>query len=296
MEYYKTLLSEEFIVNKIVTIHYFEYARDYVFTGEKHNFWEIVYVDKGELEIMADKTGYKLSQGEMVFHQPNEFHNIWANGKIAPNLIIVSFECKSKAMNYFKGKIVKTDANEVMILADIINEAKNAFSSPLDDTFLAKLDKNSNPVFGSEQIIKTDIERLLIYLYRRGESVNKTNKISAITKQRYDIEVVSKIEEYLVSNIYKNLSFIDVCQYMNMSSTKIKVLFKSVKGTGVMEFFNKMKILEATRMIREDSKNFTEIAQILDYTSVHYFSRYFKKVTGMTPTQYSTSIKAKSKF
>ena len=107
MEYIKTVLKEEIIIKKIVTIHYFEYAKDYVFTGESHNFWELVYVDKGEIEVMADTVGYKLKQGEMIFHKPNEFHNVWANGTIAPNLVIISFECKSKAMQFFNEKILQ---------------------------------------------------------------------------------------------------------------------------------------------------------------------------------------------
>ena len=44
-------------------------------------------------------------------------------------------------------------------------------------------------------------------------------------------------------------------------------------------------------MIREGSHNFTEIAALLGYNSIHYFSRHFKKVTGMTPSEYASSVK-----
>ncbi len=294
MDYIKTPIKIEISVNKIVTIHYFEYAKDYVFHGEKHNFWEFVYVDKGEIEVMADKTGYILKQGEMIFHQPNEFHNVWANGKIAPNLVIVSFKCKSKAMDYFKGKIIKVNDTENELLADIINEAKNAYSSPLDDTFLIKLEKRPNSLFGSEQLIRNDLERLFIFLFRKGISIVKSSKISTVTKQRFDQSFVERIEEFLHLHLNDNITFTDVCRFMNLSGTKVKVLFKLYKGSGVMEFYGDMKITEATRMIREESYNFTEISEKLNYASVHYFSRHFKRVTGMTPTEYSTSIKAKS--
>jgi len=294
MDYIKTPLSDVMVINKIITIHYFEYARDYVFIGEKHDFWEFVYVDKGEIEVMADKTGYKLRQGEMIFHKPDEFHNVWANGKIAPNLVIVSFVCKSKAMDYFKGKIIKVEDGENQILANIIGEAKNAFSSPLDDTFQKALVKHENPVFGSEQLIKIDLERMLIILYRRGKSIRKSTKISMPTKQRFDLENINMIIEYLQSHLYDNLSFKDVCCHANLSGTKIKVLFKDVKGTGAMEFYGELKIQEIKRMIREEPLNFTGISEKLSYASVHYFSRHFKKATGMTPTEYATSIKAKT--
>ena len=74
----------EMAVDAIVTVHYFEYAKNYVFEGEKHDFWELLYVDKGEVEVMADSTGYRLRQGDMIFHKPDEFHNVFANGVVAP--------------------------------------------------------------------------------------------------------------------------------------------------------------------------------------------------------------------
>lgn len=277
MDYIKTSLNEEIVIKNIYTIHYFEYAKDYVFKGEKHNFWEIVYVDKGE----------------MIFHKPNEFHNLWANGKIAPNLVIVSFECKSKTMKYFEGKIIQGEDFEKDILAKIISEARNAYSSPLDDTYLMQLQKRENPLFGSEQLIKNNLELLLITLFRKGKSVNKSTKFSAVTKQRYDNEKIKKIIGFLKDNIYNDISFEDVCRFSNQSKTNLKLLFKSAKGIGVMEYYNMLKIEEIKRLIREEPMSFTDIASKLAYTSIHYFSSHFKKATGMTPTQYATSVKAK---
>lgn len=292
MDYIKIPLMEEITVKNIVTIHYFEYARDYIFHGESHNFWEIVYVDKGEIEVMADKTGYKLKHGEMIFHKPNEFHNLWANGQIAPNLVIVSFECKSPSMKFFEGKIIKGEDNESKLLANIITEARNAYSSPLDDTFLKKLKKRKNAAIGSEQLIKINLEMLLISLLRKGRSVNKTKKISTVTKQRFDDDKTEKIIQYLEKNIYNNISFEDVCRFSNQSKTNLKNLFKTIKGIGVMEYYRNLKIEEVKRLIREEPNNFTDIADKLSYSSIHYFSRHFKKATGMTPSQYATSIKA----
>ena len=55
-----------------------------------------------------------------------------------------------------------------------------------------------------------------------------------------------------------------------------------------------MKVEFAKQLIRENQLNFTQISDFLGYSSIHYFSRQFKKVTGMTPSEYSTSIKARS--
>ena len=53
-----------------------------------------------------------------------------------------------------------------------------------------------------------------------------------------------------------------------------------------------MKINFARQLIRENDMNFTQISEFLGYSSIHYFSRQFKKLCGMTPTEYALSIKA----
>ena len=53
-----------------------------------------------------------------------------------------------------------------------------------------------------------------------------------------------------------------------------------------------MKVEAAKQMIRDEQMNFTQISESLGYSSIHYFSRQFKKMTGMTPSEYASSIRA----
>lgn len=293
MDYVKTTLKEELVIKKIVTVHYFEYAKNYVFEGEKHNFWEFLLVDKGEVEVMADTSGYKLKQGEIIFHKPNEFHNVWANGKVAPNLIVVSFECRSEAIRFFENKILSIGDYEKNLLAQILREARDAYVSPIDQPLLKKLEKNPFSGFGSEQFIKVYLEQLLIYMIRKGTSIRMENKLSSSAKERSDEDMTNKIKHYLEDNVTGNISFDDVSRFSSLSRTNLKVLFKEKTNTSVMEYYKKLKIEEAKRMIREGNHNFTEISALLGYTSIHYFSRHFKKSTDMTPSQYASSVKVK---
>ena len=48
MMYKGTLLTDTISIHEVFTIHYFEYMSDFSFAGESHNFWEFVFVDKGE--------------------------------------------------------------------------------------------------------------------------------------------------------------------------------------------------------------------------------------------------------
>lgn len=293
MDYFKTLLKEELAIKKIVTVHYFEYAKDYVYEGEKHDFWEFLYVDKGEVEVMADTLGYKLKQGDIIFHKPNEFHNVWANGRVAPNLVVISFECKSEAMRYFENKILKIGDFEKNLLAQIVREAKEAYFSPLDSPSLKKLEKKGNPLFGCEQLIKIYLELMLINMVRKGSALEKESKLSMSVKERSDEDMVKKIIGFLEDNVKGQLSFDEVCRFSSLSRTNLRVLFKEKTNMSVMEYYRSLKIEEAKKMIREGNHNFTEISDILGYASIHYFSRSFKKATGMTPSEYSTSVKVK---
>ena len=79
---------------------------------------------------------------------------------------------------------------------------------------------------------------------------------------------------------------------MLLGRSHLQKLFQEVGSMGVMELFHKMKIDIAKRMIREGQLNFTQIADQLGYSSIHYFSRQFKKECDMSPSEYAQSIRS----
>lgn len=291
--YQPTVLRREIDVTHIYTVHYFEYAKNYVFEGERHNFWELLYVDKGEVEVMADSVGYRLRQGQMIFHKPNEFHNVFANGVVAPNLVVISFGCTSPAMAYFEGKVLQAGEDERELLARMINEARDAFACPLDDPRTEQMERAASCAFGCEQMIGLLLEQMLIRLIRRGAQPVKEVRISSSVKRRSDQDLVSRVVAYMEENARGSLTFAQVCRYSAQSATNLKTIFKAVTGKGVMEYYRMLKIEAAKTMLREGNGNITQIADELGYASVHYFSRYFKQATGMTPSEYALSIQSK---
>lgn len=294
--FYKIPFDEIIVVDKIVTFYYFEYASNFVFKkGEKHDFWEFLYVDKGEVEIMADTKGYKLVQGDIVFHKPNEFHSVWANGKIAPNLVITTFDCSSPAMKYFDNKILRLNSLQRNILAELMKEVKMVFVNDFGKAYEKLIKKeNTNELFGAEQLVKLYLELFLIQLVRDGSSVIKKDRLSFAMKERMENDIVENVIEFLQENINTNLTFDEVCAKFSLGRTHLKTLFKDAKQKGVMCYFKDLKIEEAKKMIREGEHNFTEISQSLGFESVHYFSRCFKGCANMTPSEYSISVKSKA--
>ena len=291
-EYIPTILKRDIAVESVVSVHYLEHAKNYAFKGESHDFWELVYVDKGQVREVAEDVTYEMLQGQMIFHKPNEFHNLMANGTVAPNVVIVSFVSHSPAMAFFENKVMYATQQQRKLLSSIINEARQAFSCPLGDPMVPQLTCDEEAPFGSQQMVGLVLEQLLIDIVRSAAPVVERPRVASSVKQRADNEMTERVIRYMEEHLCENLSFTTICLFSAQSATNLKTVFKSVTGMGVMEYYRHLKIERAKQMLREGSGNITQIADRLGYTSVHYFSRHFKQATGMTPREYTQSVQA----
>jgi AraC-like DNA-binding protein len=291
-QFVKTTLRELISVKQIVSLHYFEFSKDYIFEGEKHDFWEFLYVDKGEVEVLADSTGYKLKQGDIIFHKPNEFHSVWANRQIAPNLVVLTFECDSAAISFFRDKIFSLDSQQARLLAQIINYGFQAFEPPFDNPREHTLIRNRASIPGAEQYIKLYIELLLLHLYHSGNAGSRTQRLSSMTKDRSENDLIHRMIAYMEQHIYESVTLEQIYNTFNLSKSHALSVFKERTGQSIMRYYRNIKIEQAKRLIREDQMNFTEIAELLQYSSVHQFSRQFKSVLDMSPSEYARSVKA----
>ncbi|MDD2978747.1 MAG: AraC family transcriptional regulator [Hespellia sp.] len=291
MAYQGLSLNEDLVINKIFSIHYFEYFSDFAFPGESHDFWEFVCMDKGEVNVQADDKFYTLKKGDIIFHKPNEFHNVTANGTSAPNIVVASFQCDSPAMNFFENKILTIDDAERSLIAKIIAEAKRCIAPPFNNPYTQKLELLPEPYFGSQQMIKLYLEELLIHMIRSQYLQSPSVHPSKSIKKRNDDEAYLRITTYLEEHIREHVTLESICRDNLISRSQVQKLFREQNNCGVIDYFSQLKIHLAKQLIRENHHNFTQIAEFLGYTSIHYFSRQFKKIAGMTPSEYASSIK-----
>ncbi|HIU12818.1 MAG TPA: helix-turn-helix transcriptional regulator [Candidatus Fimiplasma intestinipullorum] len=293
MSYQPLNLNTAIHIDCIYTIHYFEYASDFTYKGERHDFWEFCYVDKGEIEVMAGKQTFLLKQGEVIFHEPNEFHSLKAANRTAPNIAVVSFGTHDAAMRFFAQRIFTIDNEERSFLANVINEARLVLDHPLNIPGQRRLYKKENIPFGAEQLTQMFIEMFLLHLQRRmlDPALLKLN-LSTRTKENADEYYFESLLNYLEENLDQRLTLSKIAHDNLISVSKLEKLFKEKTQKGVIEYFSMLKIEKAKDMIRLHHDNFTQISEKLGYNSIHYFSRQFKKVTGLTPTEYALSIQA----
>jgi AraC-like DNA-binding protein len=292
MTYQRTHLQPTIAIETLITLYYFEFGKTYVYEGERHNFWEFLYVDKGEVEVFANERRCLLQQGMIIFHKPNEFHRFHANGRKAPNVIVMSFDCHSPAMRHFEEQVLHLGDEEKKLLTLIIEEGMGAFSFPFRHPL--KDHRNPDAPVGSEQLIRLYLELFLLRLLRKiGAPEEACSRLSSSVKEKNDEALVSRVISYLEENMDSGVSLSEISSALHLSKTRLKELFKKQTGQTIMEYFAKMKIEKAKLLIREEASNFTEIAGKLGFGSVHYFSRAFKKATSMSPSEYAKSVKGR---
>lgn len=293
MAYKSVVLEDSVTINRIISVHYFQYMSDFSFPGESHDFWELVCVDRGEIDALAGDRRLTLKKGNILFHKPNEFHNVLTNGKVSPSLVVIGFECHSPAIKSFEDQLMSVQDTEKELMAQIIVEARNTFSGRLDDPYQEELIFNSEPLtFGSAQLISHYLEQLMIHLYRRYFSYSLPVRSSRfLAEASSGNDTYNRIVRYMEEHLGERMTIDRICRDNLVGRSQLQKLFQDTKGCGVIEFFSMMKIDTAKQMIRDNQLNFTQIADRLGYNSIHYFSRQFKQITTMTPSEYATSIR-----
>ncbi len=118
-----------------------------------------------------------------------------------------------------------------------------------------------------------------------------TKKMNSIkTRNIYSKQIVKAIN-YINSHITEKIMIQEVADFLSLSVSYLSRLFKSEVGLNISEYIIKQKIKAAEGMLRSSSQSSTEISYILHFSSQSYFTKVFKKYTGMTPKEYQKLYK-----
>ncbi|WP_418666048.1 helix-turn-helix domain-containing protein [Allofournierella sp.] len=294
MAYVSTYLKKEVAISSIVTIHYFEYPCDFVFHGESHDFWEFLYVDRGGICVQAGGETHTLGPGEVIFHEPCEFHAFRATGERPPNLVVMSFFSDSSFMDYFRGGVFRLTPNERTIISRIIAAAKDCFSTPLNVPSIEKVELRDGQLAGYPQLISLYLEQFLLTIYHTRNRMQASAKhlhLSENEEQLSGEKILDQIVKYMEDHLTEKLTVPDLCTLFSLSRATLEGLFHKEKEMGAIAYFNMLKIDKAKELLRGEAMNITELSYYLSFSSLQYFSRQFKLATGMSPREYLCSVK-----
>ena len=281
--YVKTKPRTVFDVSRIVTVHYYEFGSHFSFGGESHDFWELVYVDRGQVAVRRNEEAeITVRQGEILFHCPNEFHSIRALDS-SPNFFVISFVCPSAAMSFFERVHTQLDKRLKGYVTSIIQEAERTYVIPKNDTELKKLARRPEAPLGGEQLVQSYLEQFLVFLAR---AITEKAPLPPAPGGGEEPPLVSEIRQYLEERLEENVRLTDLTAHFGYSRSFLTKHFRDVTGETPGAYFLKRKIQLAKRLIRETDLNFAQIAARLSFETPQYFSRVFRRYTGMTPTEF----------
>jgi two-component system response regulator YesN len=99
--------------------------------------------------------------------------------------------------------------------------------------------------------------------------------------------LVNDIMHYLQNNYQRSIELSDLTQRFNISPSYLMTIFKKKTGITPINFLIQNRIQRAKKMIEDDpSIDIKTVGELVGYEDQHYFSRIFKKITGLSPSHY----------
>ncbi len=240
-KFYKHKIINFLNVQKIVTVHYQEIERGYVSKEEAHDFWEINYADGNAFTLITSSGTHVVQNGEMAFIKPDEPHRIICDNEAS--VFIISFDCRSECMSFFEDKILLIPSQYRYLLQNVMTEAKETFVIPDFDPDLKKLERLPYPNLGGEQVLKNQLELLLIYLIRQAHNQH-TNTQYFLSKITDSNDLQDEIICFLKSKICDTFSLDELCEKLHYGKTRLCSFFKEKTGETIYQTYMKLKIDE----------------------------------------------------
>ncbi len=271
MKLYEGCAIPNFIgIKKIFTFFRTDFRKDYVFKGERHDFYEMVFVMDGNVGVTADSNVYVLEKGQVIVHKPNEFHKIWSEFDTNPNVIIISFS--SPVFPDIKTKVMDMDAYQLKKIEELYDDSFSCFKR--DGVKLSGIRDDKQ---FSVQEFKLRLELFIMSVIKRQTD----GPLSALKSA----ELYSSVVRLMTDNPDAGYSIDDIAEKYSISAAYLKKIFKKYSGCGVIQYYNKMRIGLACGYL-ESGTSVKETAQLLGFNDQNYFSTFFKRFSGCSPSDY----------
>ena len=270
-------IEEQIHISAIYSLFQIHYDNDYEFTGETHNFWECMYVMDGEVCVSADERIYNLKAGGIIFHKPMELHKFTVTGSGGVDVLIFSFSAEGPLVGWLRDKVFILSETQTTYISSMLTyiRSQDAVNILLQKEYQMLIPYKHIPTY--LQMIVTYLYQLLLTLAAEGKIVSVSSAPNAVT--------FSRAISYLNSNLNRQPTILDIARFCNVSEASLKRLFDKYAGIGVHKYLLKMKIKAAMELL-QDGESVCAVAEKVGFNSQSYFSKAFKRETGMNPSDY----------
>jgi two-component system, response regulator YesN len=176
----------------------------------------------------------------------------------------------------------------------------DAFRSQDDDLYVLVLrEKKSKPVIGKirncfdavNQFINLSLEtsnRSIFSNYRDFITfIEESQKNQTETRNLNDEhEVLAFIDEHIRRNITGKITIEEIAELVHKNSSYLGRFFKKHKKVNFVDYVNRLRVEKAREMLLESEMYIYDIGKAAGYANLKYFYKIFKKLTGVSPTEY----------
>lgn len=273
-------IKEQIRITEMYSLFETHYKNGYVFPGETHNFWECLYVQKGEVCVSADERVYNLSDGEIIFHKPLELHKFIVNSEAGADLLIFSFAAEGDLTTYLRDKVFRLSQAQIVMVNDFLSYM-HARTQTADGRM--RLHSYLAPF----ETFTCYSQMVAAYLCQLMLSLSEEGNVSSVSSSP-DAIVFRKAISYLNHNLHRQPTVREIAKYCNVSEAGLKRVFDKYADIGVHKYLLKLKIKAAAELLH-DGQSVSEVADKLGFNSQSYFSKAFKRETGTSPSDLKRS-------
>ncbi|MGM0602509.1 MAG: AraC family transcriptional regulator [Bacillota bacterium] len=270
-----SLLIEDFIIS--------HRKKPVVLRGHKHyhNAYEILLTNSGCGEFFIRNRNYEIEDKTIFIIDESEIHRPKVSEKKQVFDRFVIHIKEEFLKSYFNN--VEGDFKPLQIFN------KNIKSIKLNDPQYNKLKYITEKLIfestkkqpGYQSIIHAYLLEMFVIIFRLTEENSFSEKKADSSNQK-----LHQIIEYINHNYKNNLTLKGIAKNLYISKYYLSHFFKEKTGFTVIEFVNSRRIIEAQKMLTSTNLSITDIAVSVGFNSLNHFERTFKKINGVTPTQY----------
>ncbi len=265
-------------IKEILGYYYNIRNSGYFFQGEKHDYYELTYVDRGCLRTQIEEKEYILKEKDLIIYGPGQFHTQSISEGQSCSYVTIIFSMENIVLQ-------AQDIENQLLLNKIFHYDKKIYS--LIKSFVQE---SSDEVPYMNSLMLCLLQEIIIRLLQSEFIAHKEERPVGITRQHYQDELLEKILSYIEATICEPLTIAEICQRFSLSRSSLQLLFKENLDQTPKKYISDLKLEKSRQMIRENRYTISEIALMLGFNSIHYFSRAFTQKYHMAPSEYSKQM------
>ena len=280
-------LNKEIEIIDLITFYYSLLYPSNHYEGEVHDYYELFVCLNGKAKVMSGDKEFLLSVRDFIITPPSTPHTHNPNNSYLSS-VSICFSAKGLKDELICNRVGSLDEVSLNVLNILINEYINnyKFQDNYEEPYVKKVEFKNE--YAYPQMFKCSLEMMLILITRQFQNDLDDNKVN-ITKD--EVESKNKIVQYIKEHYKEKIILEDIAKEFNYSVGHLCRKFKLEIGDSIVNYIIKYRISMAMKFLFErPDLSIEEIALEVGFNDVQFFDKTFKKLVGMTPSQYRKEV------